>query len=332
LIWISNEFIRNWLLKLDFHNRAYVYIFLNRNIECIPPSYLSGDARRLNWVFAPGGNKVSTDLKSIINYLKEKRGFDFSGYRTSMIERRVNQRLSATSCKTYPEYLRYLKKQPGELDHLVDVLTINVSRFFRDTLTFEYIADRILPEIVYKKKKTSDPSLRIWLAGCSMGEEPYSIAILINELFEKEEMEVDINIFATDIDARTLKKAEKAIYPSESIKNVKYRLLKKYFVPKGESFRLIAKIKDMVSFSPYDLLDKRSYAPPESIFGSFDMIFCKNVLIYFNAEHQDLIFDKLYRSLGKGGYLILGEAEAPSTKYQRRFRKVNTCCHIYQKK
>ncbi len=274
---------------------------------------------------------MNNDLKSVIGYLKEKRGFDFSGYRTSMIERRVNQRLSATSCKTCPEYLLHLEKQPAELDHLVDVLTINVSRFFRDTLAFEYIADRILPEIVYEKKKTDDHSLRIWSTGCSMGEEPYSIAILINELFEKEEMEVGINIFATDIDNKILKKAKNGLYPYESIESVKYRLLKKYFVPKGESFRLIAKIKDMVSFSPYDLLDKRSYAPPESVFGSFDMVFCRNVLIYFNAGYQDLIFDKLYRSLGKGGYLVLGEAEAPSIKFQRRLRKVNTCCHIYQK-
>ncbi|HEA66549.1 MAG TPA: hypothetical protein ENI07_06995 [Desulfobacterales bacterium] len=151
---------------------------------------------------------MNNDLKSVIGYLKGKRGSDFSGYRTSMIERRVNQRLSATSCKTYPEYLLHLKKQPEELDYLVDVLTINVSRFFRDTLAFEYIADRILPEIVYEKKKTDDHSLRIWSTGCSMGEEPYSIAILINELFEKEESDLSINIFATDIDRKILKKAE----------------------------------------------------------------------------------------------------------------------------
>ena len=99
---------------------------------------------------------MNNDLKSVILYLKGKRGFDFSGYRTLMVERRVNQRLSATSCKTYPEYLRHLKKHLEELNHLVDVLTINVSRFCKDMLTFEYIADRILPEIVYEKKKTDD--------------------------------------------------------------------------------------------------------------------------------------------------------------------------------
>ena len=275
---------------------------------------------------------MNNDLKSVIGYLKEKRGFDFSGYRTSMVKRRVNQRLSATSCKTSPEYLLHLKKQPNELDHLIDVLTINVSRFFRDTLAFEYIADRILPEIVYEKKKTGDNSLRIWSTGCSMGEEPYSIAILISDLFEKEENDLGINIFATDIDKNILKKAKTGVYPYESIKSVKYRLLKKYFVSKGDTFQLISKIKDMVSFSPYDLLDKKSYAPPESVFGSFDMVFCKNVLIYFQTQYQELIFNKLYRSMAKKGYLVLGEAEIPSIKYQRRFRKVNECCHIYQKR
>jgi len=103
-------------------------------------------------------------------------------------------------------------------------------------------------------------------------------------------------------------------------------------VPKGETFHLVNELKKLVIFSAYDILNRKSYTPPESVFGSFDMIFCKNVLIYFNAEYQDLIFDKLYRSLGKGDYLVLGEAEAPSIKYQRRFKKVNTCCHIYQKK
>jgi chemotaxis protein methyltransferase CheR len=274
---------------------------------------------------------MNNDLKSVIRYLKEKRGFDFSGYRTSMVERRVNQRLSAASCKTYPEYLLYLKKHPDELDHLIDVLTINVSRFFRDTLAFEYIADRILPEIVYEKKKTNDNSLRIWSTGCSMGEEPYSIAILINDLFEKEKIDLSINIFATDIDKKVLKRAKTGVYPYESIKSVKYRLLKKYFVSKRDSFQLISKIKDMVTFSPYDILDKRSYAPPESVFGNFDMVFCKNVLIYFQTQYQELIFDKVYRSIAKKGYLVLGEAEIPSMKYQRRFRKVNECCHIYQK-
>ena len=271
-------------------------------------------------------------LKIILNYLNETRGFDFSGYRSSMIERRVRKRLSATRTKDYSEYVRFIQKQTDELDNLIDVLTINVSRFFRDTLPFEYIAARVLPAVVFEKKESLDHSMRVWSAGCSMGEEAYSIAILINELFKKEELDLDVHIFATDIDNKALIKAREAVYPFESIKDVKYELLKKYFVAKDKSFRLIPEIKDLVSFSAYDMIDKKSYAPPESVFGTFDMVLCRNILIYFNAEYQDLIFDKLHRSLAKNGYLVLGETEIPSIKYQRHFSKVNECCHIYQKR
>ena len=275
---------------------------------------------------------MNKDLKRILNYLNEKRGFDFSGYRTSMVERRVKQRFPSTKCKNYNNYFHFLQENPDELDNLIDVLTINVSEFFRDPLTFEYIAHRILPAIVFQKSEGPDRCLRIWSAGCAMGEEPYSIAILIKELFGKEDLDFDINIFATDIDGKILKKAQKAAYTFESINNVKYRLLKKYFVSKGKLFQLIPEIRDLVSFSAYDLLDKKSYAPPESIFGNFDIVFCRNVLIYFDAKHQDQIFEKLYRSLSKQSYLVLGEAEIPSAKYQSRFRRVIECCHIYQKK
>ena len=270
--------------------------------------------------------------EKILNYLNEKRGFDFSGYRASMIEHRLGKRLSASNCENYDEYLHVIQEHPNEIDNLLDVLTINVSQFFRDSMSFEYIAEKILPVIVHEKRKCADNNLRIWSTGCSMGEEPYTIAILINEIFEKEDFDLNLNIFATDIDSKALKKAKEAVYSFESIKNVKYRLLTKYFKTKGETFRLIPKIKGVVTFAFYNMLEKKSYAPPESIYGDFDMMLCRNVLIYFNTEYQDLIFEKLYRALAKNGYLVLGKAEKPSMKFQTRFRKVNECCHIYQKR
>ena len=275
---------------------------------------------------------MDKDLKRVLNYLNKERGFDFSGYRSSMVERRMGQRLAPTKCADVPEYLEYLKKHPHELDNLVDVLTINVSRFFRNTLAFDYIADKILPAIVFDKKNGRDPSLRIWSAGCATGEEPYSIAILIQELKKKEKLNLVANIFATDIDEKALKMAKKAVYPYASITGIKYRLLKRYFQEKGERFHLIPRAQKMVAFSAFDMLDKTSYAPPESVFGGFDMIFCKNVLIYFSQEYQERIFDKLHRSLAKGGYLVLGSAEIPTGKYRNRFRKVSDCCPIYQKR
>jgi len=165
---------------------------------------------------------MNRDLKLVLNYLNKERGFDFSGYRSSMVERRMGKRLTPTKCADFPEYLEYLKKYPHELDNLVDVLTINVSRFFRNTLAFDYIADRILPAIVSGKKGSLDHSLRVWSAGCATGEEPYSIAILIRELQRKERLNLSVNIFATDIDERALKRAKKAVYPYASIKNIKH--------------------------------------------------------------------------------------------------------------
>lgn len=274
---------------------------------------------------------MKKDLKAILDYLNEQRGVDFSGYRSSIVERRIKEIFSDVKSKGCSEYLRYIKEHPDTLDNLIDALTINVSTFFRDALTFEYIAKNILPLIFSKKIRTHDYSLRIWSAACSTGEEPYSLSILINELLKKEDFGLNLNIFATDIDKQTLRKAQEGLYSFEHIENVKYGILKKYFIKQGEFFRLSPEIKKMVNFSLYNILDKRSYAPPESVFANFDMVFCRNLLIYYNTEYQELIFDKLYRSLAKNGYLILGDVERPPTKYQRYFKEVGECCYVYQK-
>ncbi|MFK5952258.1 MAG: protein-glutamate O-methyltransferase CheR [Desulfobacterium sp.] len=278
---------------------------------------------------------MNTSLQQILFLLNKNRGMDFFGYRTAMIQRRIDQRLPFTNCKDINAYFFYLKETPLELDILIDTLTINVSQFFRDPLIFEYLSARILPALFEQKKKHPHPSLRIWSSGCAMGEEPYSIAMLINEYMNIEKQTTDLNmdvtIFATDIDRKIIKKAKKAVYAFESIKNVKYGLVKKNFLSQEKGFHLLPFLKERVSFSVYDILDQNSYAPPESIFGNFDMVFCRNMLIYFNTQYQDTIFDKLYRSLSLNGYLILGEAEVPPIKHQNHFRKVNECCHIYQK-
>jgi len=274
---------------------------------------------------------MNKNLKHILNCLHEKRGFDCSGYCTSLIEKRINQRFSMTNCHDYGTYFNYLQDNPDEFDILIASLTINVSRFFRNTMTFNYIANHILPQFLLKKQSHMNKSFRVWSAGCSMGEEPYSIAILLHELLEMEDFKSDVRIFATDIDHNILKKAQKAEYSYECIENMKCKFLKKYFKSKGNVFYLQPEIKNMVSFSIYDMLYKKSFAPPESIFGAFDMVFCRNVLIYFNKDCQEIIFEKLYKSLARHGYLVLGESEVPVATYQSALKKVSDCCHIYQK-
>jgi chemotaxis protein methyltransferase CheR len=237
------------------------------------------------------------EVGKIIDYLKAQRGFDFTGNRPSMIERRIGNRLSAVGCADLAEYRIYLQEQPRELNALVDILTINVSRFFRETLTFEYIADRVLSPTIQRKGESSDPSLRIWSAGCSTGEEPYSVAILAHELMAKEQFALDLNIFGTDIDEKSLKQAQEGVYPFESIGNVKYGFLKKHFTIDEDRYTLNPETKRLVKFSFYDMLDKNTHAPPVSVFGSFDIILCRNVLIYFQKAHQEIIFKKGIRGV-----------------------------------
>jgi len=274
---------------------------------------------------------ADTTLKSIIDYLKTNRGVDFSGHRPSMVGRHVRQRLAALKCKNYNEYFRLIQENDSELDSLIDVLTINVSRFFRNALTFEYFTDKVLPVIVHRKADAGDRSLRIWSTACSTGEEPYSVAIIVNEFLKKENIDLTLNIFATDIDDRAIESAKRGIYPLESVENIKYRLLRRYFIADGEFFKLGSRIKDLVMFTHYDILDERRYVPSESVFGNFDIVLCRNLLIYFNIASQERIFGKLHHALADDGCLILGEAEAPTGKYQKRFRKINDCCHIYGK-
>jgi chemotaxis protein methyltransferase CheR len=271
------------------------------------------------------------DLRKILSYLADMKKLDFFGYRQPMIERRVAGRSAACGMDDYGSYLQYLKENSGELDHLIDALTINVSRFFRETFTFEYISDFVLPAIIASGLKTTEDTIRVWSAGCASGEEPYSIAILFKELAKKEGFKSKLQIFATDIDEQSLRKAKEGVYEIDRIQNVKYGLLNQYFTPFDESFALIPEIKEMVDFSFYDINDTKTVSPPESVFGSFDLVLCRNVLIYLRPEHQNLIFNKLHRSISGDGFLVLGEAEALSAKYTSRFSRVNEKVHIYQK-
>ena len=270
-------------------------------------------------------------LAPILQLLMATRGFDFSGYHPAMLERRIGQRLPKVLCRDFEEYHSFLRETPGEIDQLIDIVTINVSSFFRNTLTFELLAEKILPAIVQEKVRNGLNSLRIWSAGCAMGEEPYSLAILLDELLEKEAVAMHVHIFATDIDTRILAAAAEAVFQEEQLAEVKYRLHGKYFTREGGGLRLLTRIREKVNFSFYDMLDKKHRVPPASIFGNFDLILCRNLLIYFNAPYQETIFAKLYHALAENGYLVLGEVEAPNRQYQRYFGRMFDYSSIYRK-
>lgn len=265
---------------------------------------------------------MDKDIDKILNHLYAQRGFDFMGYNYSMLGRRIRKRIFETNTKDLKDYLNYLEKNPKELDNLIDNLTINVSGFFRNPLQFEYLSKRIIPKLVNEKIKDSE-SLRIWSCGCSKGEEPYSVAIMIQDYLEKDSIDLNYNIFASDIDQKAIKAAQDGIYDFDSIKNIKYRILKKYFVEDKKKFILDSSIKDTVNFSQHDLLDKDTYIPIDSIYGDFDIVFCCNVLIYFNLNYQKYIHERLYKSLKDKGFLVLGEAEIVSGDLIDKFKRIN---------
>ena len=273
---------------------------------------------------------MNQDLSQIIAYLNKTRNLDFTGCRESMLERHISKRFIPTDSNGFSDYNAYIKAHPEELDNLIQVLTINVSWFFRDALTFEFLSG-ILDDLVKKKMEIGDRWFRVWSAGCSTGEEAYSLAIIINDFLHKEQRKFRLNIFATDIDNKALSIAEAGSYSAEAVQNVKQGQIAAYFSLSGSKFEVDPSIKALVDFSYHDLLDRKNSSPPESVFGNFDLILCRNVLIYFDPEHQERIFDKFYKSLNKEGFLVLGESEVPVGKYKTHFVRENSCCRIYRK-
>lgn len=277
------------------------------------------------------GRKREIDL--ILRYLKRERNLDFSGYSASMVERRIGIRLNATGASDMTGYLLCLEQNPGELDSLLNVLSINVSEFFRDPLVFDYIEGFVIPALVREKVGHIDHRIRIWSAGCASGEEPYSMAILMSEEPAVSSGDVEFRVFGTDIDRRALSAGEKGSYPPERMGNVRFRLMKKYFRPADgmSGFDISREIRNMVGFSFHDLASDREMFPKDSVYGNFDIALCRNVLIYLDKVMQAEVLGRLERAIRPGGFLVLGEAECLDRPRNACFRRLCECCKVYRK-
>ncbi len=252
---------------------------------------------------------ISDAANGILSHLREVRKLDFSAYHHDFVAAQIRTRMEATGAAGHRRYLALLKRSDGETDRLLDRLLINFSLFFRKPLEYEFLSDVILPRLACEKNARRDAALRIWSAGCASGEEPYSIAITVREWVEQTESDLDVRIFATDIHEKALETARRAVYSEENLRNVKYGLLRRHFTRHGDAYRLSPDIRQMVSFSAHDLLSKTSYTPPESIFGNFDLVFCRNVLMYLGLDARKRTFAKLWRGLADNGVLVTGGAD-----------------------
>ena len=253
------------------------------------------------------------------------RGLDTSQYKDSYIKRRLATRMRANGVTNYLEYMRLLSKNPDEYKPLLNALTINVTEFFRNPETYKVIKG-ILRDIIEEKERLNRSLIRIWSAGCSSGEEPYSIAILLCEILGNRINNFNISIHATDIDDRILIKAKAGEYQKDHLKNVSKACLHKYFIFDRESdmYTVKEELKKLIKFKKHDLISGRKL-------GLFDMILCRNVVIYFSRELQERLYMDFYDSLTEGGYFVMGKTESLIGEAHVKAESFNKPERIYRK-
>lgn len=270
-------------------------------------------------------------VDKVIERVRAAEGPDLSRYRRPMLTRRISNRMAQVRADGPEDYLRLLKSDSRECGELVNTIAINVSEFFRDPWIFETLRAQVLPEIVERRRAEGSRELRVWSAGCARGEEAYSAAILAHTAVAKERPEWTLRVFATDMDSSALDTAREGIFARESLLNVTLGQLDKYFFPRGDGFRARPFLREMVSFSSQDLTSPESAAPPESVFGTFDLVLCRNVIIYFEEKTQKDVCEKLTAALAEGGCLVLGDAESLRPEAGRGIITQDAAKRIYRR-
>ncbi len=270
-------------------------------------------------------------IEAIFHEMRRATELDFSGYRRELVLDRIKARRDALRIGNNDGYLERLRADEAERQRLAASISINVSSFFRDPLVFEIIARRVLPAIIKRRRARGSRELRVWSAGCAAGEEACSVAILLAEALDRALPRWQVLVFATDIDDGALDRARAGIYRRAALENVRLGILDRYFEVSGDSFAVRPCIREMVRFSRDDLTAARTVAPADSIFGAFDLVLCRNAVIYFEPELQAVVFAKLLRALTPGGYLVLGDSESPDVYTRRRLETVDEGCRIYRR-
>lgn len=246
--------------------------------------------------------KTENALRKIFVLLRAQTGHDFSQYKPNTILRRIDRRLALHQIETIDEYVKYLQQTPAEVEALFRDMLIGVTNFFRDTEAFKSLEEQAIPKLF--AGKSADGLIRVWTPGCSTGEEPYSIAILLAERLEALKQNCKVQIFATDIDSQSVATARAGIYPSSIAADVSPERLSRFFTAEagGSSYRIHKSIRDMLVFSEQDVIKD----PP---FSKLDLISCRNLMIYMGGDLQKKLIPLFHYALNPGGMLFLGTSE-----------------------
>ena len=247
------------------------------------------------------------EFRLLRDFVYQYCGLNFTEDSKYLLEKRLGKRLQHHHLKTFKDYyylLRYSQNKDQELSEVVDLLTTNETYFFREDFQLRSFTDEILPEIRERKTREGDRRLRIWSAGCSTGEEPYTIAMLL--LDQPAFADWQIDIIGTDISQRVLQVARKGVYGTSSFRVTPPELQRRYFTEVDGKFRIADRVKSLVTISHLNLFD----APRVGLLGRMDVVFCRNVIIYFDLAAKKRVIDSFFQRLRPEGFLLLGHSES----------------------
>jgi two-component system CheB/CheR fusion protein len=267
-----------------------------------------------------GENEGNQVLEKILQHLKSSININFTYYRTPTLLRRIDKRCKIVNVCTLEDYYQYLIKEDNESHLLAQEFLIGVSSFFRDEFVWRSLEKNVIPQL-FEGKQTGE-QLRVWVGGCSTGEEAYTLAILLNEYKIRSQKQVDFKIFASDLDNTAIKIASKGLYGTDIVQQVPYLLLNRYFEREEKGYRIEASLRDKVVFAQHNLISD----PP---FIRMDLISCRNTLIYFTPASQQKLISKFHFALNTGGFLLLGSSESLGSAAEL-FRSVDKGTNIFQ--
>lgn len=261
----------------------------------------------LNRIFS--AKMTDGEFNRLSEFVYEQSGIKMPPAKKIMLQSRLQRRLRELKITNFKEYSDYVFSEDGlknEIIHMLDVVSTNKTDFFREPVHFDFLSSVVLPEIMNSGRMSNN--VKIWSAGCSSGEEPYTIAITLNE-FKKDYPNMDFSIVGTDISSQILQKASMAIYKEDRIVNIPIELKRKYFLKSkdriNKTVRVVSDLRKKTNYLRLNFMND-TYNLPDL----FDVIFCRNVLIYFNRDIQEKVINKLCTKLKSGGYLFIGHSES----------------------
>jgi len=253
-------------------------------------------------------------------FVREK-GFDLEAYKERCILRRIYLKVRSKGHSDLGAYYRVLSRHPEELEHLFQYLTINVTEFFRNPSAFHFLERTIFPRVM--AEHSLHGTFEVWSAGCSSGEEPYSLAIALLRAKRRHRIPTPFHVLATDVDRSILAKARAGIYSREALKNLDEETIKTYFREGEKGYSVTSEVRDSITFSASDVLKGKPGA-------MHSLVVCRNLLIYFSRENQEKVISGFSRNLFDGGYLMLGKAETLIGKNRLHFQSISPTERIYR--